>query len=90
MSDERSEQNMLSRGEVNRLADALAAEIATTTEPLTASLVAELVRRPGTQGHRSAVLGHDVGWRELVWRAVDGCTLIDDAPMVTSRGRNGR
>jgi hypothetical protein len=73
MSDERSEQNMLSRGEVNRLADALAAEIATTTEPLTASLVAELVRRPGTQGHRSA-----------------GCTLIDDAPMVTSRGRNGR
>lgn len=84
---------MLSRGEVNRLADALAAEIATTIEPLTASLVVELVRRPGAQGHRSAVLGHEVGWRELVRRAADGCALIEDPPLVTApahRGRNGR
>jgi mannose/cellobiose epimerase-like protein (N-acyl-D-glucosamine 2-epimerase family) len=68
---------MISFAEASRLANALAEEIGHTIPPGTAGLVEELVRRPGVQGHRSILLGHETGWIDLVWRALEVAELAD-------------
>jgi hypothetical protein len=67
----------MTRKEAAWLARALADEIGCTIEPGTAGLVEELVRRPGAQGHRSILLGHETGWLDLVWRALEVAELAD-------------
>lgn len=66
--------------ESERLARALADEIAVTIDTGTAGLLAELVRCPGTLGNRSILLGHESGWLELVWRALEVAELAEEAP----------
>lgn len=76
--------------EARRLARALADEIGCTAEPTTAGLLLELVRRPGAQGHRSILLGHETGWQDLVYRALEVTELVDEriSPSDVGRGRS--
>lgn len=72
-----------------RLARALAYEIGATIEAGTAGLLLELVRRPGAQSHRSILLEHETGWRDLVWRALQVAELAEDADVVTGSSASG-
>jgi hypothetical protein len=78
---------VISPAEAARLARAMADEIASTIEPGTAGLVEELVRRPRTQAHRSILLGHETGWIDLVWRALEVAELADDNDDVAENDR---
>lgn len=80
---------MIDHGQARRLATALADEIGATTQGGTAGLIHELVRRPGAQAHRSILLGHETGWLELVWRALEVAELVDDSEEAASGGRIG-
>lgn len=82
---------MITPTQAERLARALADEIGATAEPGTAGLLLELVRHPGAQGHRSILLGHETGWLELVWRALEVAELADEelTDEVTEAGASG-
>lgn len=76
---------VVNMAQASRLALALADEIGNTIRPGTAGLIEELVRRPGAQGHRSILLGHETGWLDLVWRALEVAELTDE----TEEARSG-
>jgi hypothetical protein len=61
-------QAMIAPECVDAFSRALADEIG-DADPVVASLLLELVRRPGAQAHRSILLGNSRQWRELVQRA---------------------
>lgn len=72
---------MISPLQSERLARALADEIAATVEPVTARLIEDLLHNPGT----GILLGHESGWLDLVWRSLEIAELAD----VTSNDRYG-
>lgn len=79
----------MTRDQARRLAAALADEIGATAEAGTAGLLHELVRRPGVQAHRSILLGHETGWIDLVWRALEVAELVDESEEDAPRERIG-